>query len=216
MRLTKLGHSCVRLEHEGSTLVIDPGGFSEHDAAQGADAIAVTHEHPDHLDLERLRVAAKSRRGVRIHAHPAVASQLGELREQGAEVVEVTQGDAVRMAGFDVDVYGERHAVIHPDLPVINNVGFRVSAAGATLFHPGDAFTIPEDPVGTLLLPIQAPWSKVSEVIDFARAVRPESAIAVHDGLLNENGATVYAKNFEVTLPTVDYSRLLSGEGRDV
>ncbi|RNL85063.1 MBL fold metallo-hydrolase [Halostreptopolyspora alba] len=216
MRLTKLGHACVRLEHDGSTLVIDPGGFSEHDAAQGADAVAVTHEHPDHLDLERLRVAAKSRPGLRIHTHSGVARQLDELRELGAEIHEVSQGDAVRMAGFDVHVYGERHAVIHPDLPVIDNIGFRVSAGGATVFHPGDALTVPQDPVDTLLLPIQAPWSKVSEVIDYVRAVRPESAIAVHDGLLNETGAGVYAKNFGVTLSSVDYSRLLPGETREL
>ena len=27
MRLTKLGHACVRLEKDGSVLVIDPGTF---------------------------------------------------------------------------------------------------------------------------------------------------------------------------------------------
>ncbi len=216
MRLTKLGHACVRLEHNGSTLVIDPGGFSEHDAAQGADAVAITHEHPDHLDIERLRVAAKSRPGVDIYTHRGVADQLGELRELGAKVHEVAQGDAVRMAGFDVDIHGERHAVIHPDLPVIDNIGFRVSSGGAAVFHPGDALTVPEEPVDTLLLPVQAPWSKVAEVIDYVREVRPTSAIAVHDGLLNENGAAVYARNFGVTLASVAYSRLLPGESHQL
>ena len=60
MKLTKKSHSCVRLEKDGRTLVLDPGGFSEEDAAVGADAILVTHEHPDHFDERRLRAAMEA------------------------------------------------------------------------------------------------------------------------------------------------------------
>src|ERR1700716_3389936 len=49
MRFTKLGHSCVRLDKDGAVLVIDPGTFSDAAAAlNGAAAVLVTHEHPDH------------------------------------------------------------------------------------------------------------------------------------------------------------------------
>ena len=65
MLLTKKGHSCVRLAKDGATLVIDPGVFSEPDAAAGADALLVTHEHNDHFDEGRLRVA--------LDANPAAA-----------------------------------------------------------------------------------------------------------------------------------------------
>ncbi|NED07143.1 MBL fold metallo-hydrolase, partial [Streptomyces sp. SID6648] len=57
MKLIKKSHACVRLEKDGGTLVLDPGGFTEEDAALGADAILVTHEHPDHFDELRLRAA---------------------------------------------------------------------------------------------------------------------------------------------------------------
>ena len=55
MRLTKLGHACVRLEKDGATLVIDPGAWSGPDPLAGAQAVLITHEHPDHLEalLER-------------------------------------------------------------------------------------------------------------------------------------------------------------------
>ncbi|MEV4195183.1 MBL fold metallo-hydrolase, partial [Streptomyces toxytricini] len=55
MKLTKRLHSCVQLEKDGRVLVIDPGAFSEPDAGLGADALLVTHEHPDHFDEGRLR-----------------------------------------------------------------------------------------------------------------------------------------------------------------
>ncbi|MBB6171359.1 L-ascorbate metabolism protein UlaG (beta-lactamase superfamily) [Nocardiopsis mwathae] len=214
--MTKLGHACVRLERDGGTLVIDPGGFSEPDAAVGADAIAITHEHPDHFDLERLRAALRGRPGVEIYTHAGIAEQLEPLRELGARVHTVAHGDTARMAGFDVHVYGERHAVIHPDIPVITNIGFRIDTSGGGVFHPGDALTVPEDPVDTLLVPVQAPWSKVGEVIDYLREAAPRRALAIHDGLLSEDGAGVYARVLGMTVPGVDYARMLPGQQDDL
>jgi L-ascorbate metabolism protein UlaG (beta-lactamase superfamily) len=61
MRFTKLGHSCVRLEKDGAVLVIDPGTFSDASAAlEGATALLVTHEHPDHLDADAVTAALVS------------------------------------------------------------------------------------------------------------------------------------------------------------
>jgi L-ascorbate metabolism protein UlaG (beta-lactamase superfamily) len=49
MRLTKLGHSCVRLEKDGPVLVIDPGTWSDASTAlTGASAVLITHEHAGH------------------------------------------------------------------------------------------------------------------------------------------------------------------------
>jgi hypothetical protein len=39
-----------------------------------------------------------------------------------------------------------------------------------SIYHPSDSFTVPPVPVGTLLIPIHAPWSKVSEVLDFTKS----------------------------------------------
>ncbi len=67
--LTKLGHSCVRITDGDRTLVIDPGVFSDAArAVEGADAVLITHEHPDHIDADVVRgleipVYAPARRG---------------------------------------------------------------------------------------------------------------------------------------------------------
>jgi L-ascorbate metabolism protein UlaG (beta-lactamase superfamily) len=55
MRITKFGHACVRIEHEGHVVVLDPGVFTEPDAVDGATAVLVTHVHPDHLHPDNLR-----------------------------------------------------------------------------------------------------------------------------------------------------------------
>jgi hypothetical protein len=75
--------------------------------------------------------------------------------------------------------------VIHTDIPRIRNVGFLLDGA---LFHPGDALTVPDQPVETLMLPMHAPWSRISDLIDWVREVGPQRSFAVHDGLLNDIG----------------------------
>ena len=187
MKLTKMSHACIRLEKDGQTLVLDPGGFSEEDAAAGADAILVTHEHADHFDEGRLRAALDANPATELWTLAAVAEQLSAAFP--GRVHTVGHGDTFTAAGFDVHVHGELHAVIHPDIPRITNVGYLVDGA---VFHPGDALTVPDQPVDTLLLPVMAPWSKLSEVVDYVREVKPRRAYDIHDALLTDLARPIY------------------------
>jgi L-ascorbate metabolism protein UlaG (beta-lactamase superfamily) len=53
-RITRYTHSCVRIERDGTVLVVDPGIWSEPSALHDADAVLITHEHSDHIDVLRL------------------------------------------------------------------------------------------------------------------------------------------------------------------
>ncbi|GFH37403.1 MBL fold metallo-hydrolase [Streptomyces pacificus] len=206
MKLTKKSHACIRLEKAGRTLVIDPGVFSEPDAAAGADALLVTHEHPDHFSEERLRVALDADPAVEVWTLRSVAGKLSAAFP--GRVHTVGDGDTFTAAGFGVQVHGELHAVIHPDLPRITNVGFLVDGS---LFHPGDALTVPDEPVETLMLPVMAPWNKVAEVVDYVRAVGPVRAVDIHDALLADRARPVYDTHIG-TLGGAGHRRLASGE----
>lgn len=208
--LTKQGHACVRLHRDDRTLVIDPGGFSEEDAAAGADALLVTHEHPDHFDENRLRAVLDANPATELWTLRSVAEQLAPAYP--GRVHTVGHGDAFSAAGFDVRVYGELHAVIHPDIPRVTNVGYLVDG---TVFHPGDALTIPDAPVDTLLLPLQAPWSKFSEIVDYVRELGPRVAYDIHDGLLSGNAFSIYERMLGPQGPGIggaEHLRLLPGE----
>ncbi|MDQ2797628.1 MAG: MBL fold metallo-hydrolase [Actinomycetota bacterium] len=183
MQLTKFTHSCVRFDDGDRTLVVDPGVFSEVAAAlDGADAVLVTHEHPDHLDLEQLRAAAKRDPRLKIWAPEPVAAQLAELGEQ---VNTSAAGQAFDAAGFPIRTFGGQHALIHPSIPVIPNVGYLIDE---TVFHPGDSLIVPAVRIGLLLAPIHAPWSKTAEVIDFVVSVRAPRVVGIHDVLLTDVG----------------------------
>jgi L-ascorbate metabolism protein UlaG (beta-lactamase superfamily) len=211
MRLTKFGHASVRLEHDGRTLVIDPGGYSEPDAAVGADAVLITHEHPDHLDQERLRAAFEVNPALEIWTNPSVADLIAGI---GGTVHAVGEGDAFTAAGFEVSAHGEHHARIHPDIPVIRNVCFLVDGA---VFHPGDSFTLPGAPVTALLLPVHAPWMKAAEAVGYVREVRPERAFGLHDGMLNERGLALTDRLFGGGIDLgCPFRRLAPGEAEEI
>ncbi|MFJ9774807.1 MBL fold metallo-hydrolase [Kitasatospora sp. NPDC101157] len=185
MRITKFGHACVRIQHDDATLVVDPGAFTDPVALAGADAVLITHEHMDHFEESRLRAALEADPALRVWTNGAVAAQLDGL---GQRVTVVGEGDAFEIGGVGVSVHGEWHAVIHPDVPRVKNIGFLVDGR---LFHPGDAFTLPPHTVETLLLPLAAPWSKASEVIDYVRESGPRRAVPVHEATLSPIGQMV-------------------------
>ncbi|WP_431965096.1 MBL fold metallo-hydrolase [Actinacidiphila sp. bgisy160] len=214
MKLTKRGHACVRLEKDGRALVIDPGAFTEPDAAAGAEAVLITHEHADHFSEQQLRAALEANPAAEIWTLKSVADQVSAAFP--GRVHTVGEGDTFSAAGFDVEVYGQMHAVIHPDIPRITNVGYLVDGS---VFHPGDALTVPGRPVETLLLPVHAPWSKVSEVIDYLREVKPARAIDVHDGLLSDIARTVYDRLLGPDGPGVggaEHGRMAPGDSADL
>jgi L-ascorbate metabolism protein UlaG (beta-lactamase superfamily) len=190
MRLTKYAHSCLRVEHDGGVLVVDPGVFSDPAVAlDGADAVLITHQHPDHLDLAALRLEL-DRRPFPIHGPASLAETLGDAAEA---LHPVTAGQSFTAAGVAVRAYGGRHAVIHPDIPVIPNNVYRVDG---THLHPGDSLSVvPAEPVEVLFLPTAAPWQKLADAVDYLRAVKPRTAVPIHQGILAVPG--MYYGHFE-------------------
>lgn len=179
MELTKFTHSCVRLDDGPHSVVIDPGVFSEvEDALDGASAVLITHEHPDHVDVDKVRTAAQRDPSLCIWAPAPVTEALDDLGEQ---VVVVGPGESFEAGGFAVRTFGGQHALIHPLIPMVANVGYLVDGA---VYHPGDSFVVPDAAVQTLLLPTAAPWSKASEMIDFAVSVRAPRAFQIHDSIV--------------------------------
>lgn len=80
-----------------------------------------------------------------------------------------------------------------------------------SLFHPGDALTVPDAPVDTLMLPVHAPWNKIAEVIDYVREVKPRQAIDIHDAYLSDLARPIYDGALE-GLGGAPHRRLGAGE----
>jgi L-ascorbate metabolism protein UlaG (beta-lactamase superfamily) len=210
MRLTKFGHSCLLVEEGGARVLLDPGSFSEgFQELEGLTAVCLTHQHPDHLDAERLRPVLDRNPGVRVIGDEGSAKALGEA---GADVEVVHDGDELELGGLAVAVAGRDHAAVHPDVPVVPNVGYLV---GGRLFHPGDALTLPGGPVQVLAVPAGAPWLKLAEAVDYLRRVAPRVAVPVHEKVLSEVGVSSHYRQLEQLGPQGTALRVLD-DGRPV
>lgn len=182
MELTKLEHAALILEEAGRRLFIDPGAFTTAitDGTR-ADAIVVTHEHPDHWTREQLDRIVQASPGVTIYAPAGVAAAAGDI-----PITVVAHGDSVTAGPFRLRFFGRKHAVIHESIPVVDNIGVLVNDS---LYYAGDSFTIPDGvDVNVLAAPAGAPWMKVSETIDYVLAVKPRHAFPTHEMVLSRAG----------------------------
>jgi len=80
--------------------LIDPGvwsrGFQE---LQNLNAILITHEHPDHLDSEALKIVLKNNPSVKIYTNKGVL----------------------------IEGFGEKHAAIYKDIPEVDDTGYMIA-----------------------------------------------------------------------------------------
>ena len=187
MKLTKHEHACVVLENDGARFVIDPGAFSPNaaDIISGADAILITHEHADHVHEGAVNEALGARPELAVYAPAAMA---GMFSAHAGQFTPVAAGDEFTIGEFTISVHGFDHAVIHPDIPTVANVGYLIDES---VYHPGDAYFVPEASVTTLLLPTSGPWMKLGEAADYVRAVRPQHMVSIHDLLLSDVGKMI-------------------------
>jgi L-ascorbate metabolism protein UlaG (beta-lactamase superfamily) len=210
MRITKFGHACVRIEHEGTTLVLDPGMFTDAEALDGADAVLITHEHADHYSPDLL-----GRSDAPVFTIDSVAAKIREDAPAVAErITVVSPGQSFQAAGVPVTAVGEMHALIHDEIPRIHNTGYRIEVGGQRLFHPGDAITETDQEVDVLFVPVSAPWAASRELIDFARAVKAPRNVAIHDRVYSEAGSAIFDSQINLFLPEAgqEYFRLQDGQ----
>lgn len=179
MKLRKFGHACLLVESGDARLLLDPGVFSAgFEALEGLTGVLVTHQHADHVDPPRLLALLDRNPDAQVLADVETAQQLRD--DHGLEATVATAGSSYDV-GVPLEVIGDKHAEIHPDLPRVANVGYLVDGR---LFHPGDALTVPDREVEVLALPTMAPWMRMAEAVDYLRAVAPARAVPIHDALL--------------------------------
>jgi len=191
MRITHLGHSCLLVEARGQRILVDPGVFSPGiDDLTGLDVVLVTHQHADHVDLQRLPDLVEINPQARLYAEPQAAAAM-EKAGIGAEYT--VAGKVLTFGPVEVTAVGEMHALINEALPRVGNLGLVIRAQGEpSLFHPGDAYDAEPGQIDILALPLNAPWTASRDTIAFAQRISPRVCIPIHDALLSAVGRGLY------------------------
>lgn len=173
MKITKFVHSCLLVEMPepiNRTVLFDPGIFSVNalnvESLEYLDDIIITHEHPDHFNLETIKKLVTKFPDVRIKTP---ASLVPKLEAEGvAAVTDAVDG---------IEIFDAPHEEVKPIFWYPDNIGIHYINL---LTHPGDSFHVTETkPI--FALPITAPWAATVEAVKLGLQLKPQHIIPIHD-----------------------------------
>lgn len=167
MQISYHGHACFKLKGEAGTLVTDP--FDDKVvgiplARLNAEVVTVSHNHPDHNAVEKVKGTSK-------RENPFIIDFPGEYEVQGISVFGTKT--------FHDQVQGAEKG---------SNIVFKVLLDGLSICHLGDlAHQLDEkqlDAIGMvdiLLVPVGGPSSLMAEeAIKVINAISPSILIPMH------------------------------------
>ena len=167
------------MEENRIRILTDPGNYSVlQNNAKNIDIVLITHQHQDHVYVDSLKTVLANNPQAKIITGRSVAALL-EKAGISSEIME--EGQDLYEKGVLIEAFGKNHALIHSSIPLIQNTGYLVAKR---LFFPGDAFLYPERKIEILALPVNAPWMRLSEAIDYAVALKPKICFPFHEGML--------------------------------
>jgi L-ascorbate metabolism protein UlaG (beta-lactamase superfamily) len=137
MDIRFLGHAAFALEHDGTTVLIDPFLTGNPKAAASADEVAadtilLTHGHGDHFG-DTVDIAKRT--GAPVVAITEIA---GEIGEEGVEVVDTNLGGTAEFDWGSVRLTPAWHTSTTPKGTVSTPAGLVIEFGDKRIYHLGD------------------------------------------------------------------------------
>lgn len=171
MKISKYLHSCLLIEEQGKTVLLDPGNYSYESHAldisklPSLDVIGITHEHQDHMYIPWIKEIIKRFPSTQIIT---TNSAVKILEKEGI------------MASAKGNEFVSLEYIPHEKIwfgPQAENIKIILFEKFATA---GDSLTFDSSPE-ILALPITAPWGSTTWAVETALKVKPKVVIPIHD-----------------------------------
>lgn len=175
MQLTKYDHACLLIDKDGRRLLIDPGSYTKlPDSLANIDAVVITHEHLDHLDVPNLRRVLGQSPAAKLFSTGHVADS---LRGEGIDCQAITGQSTATAGGFELHFREVDHSIIYG----VSSCRNLCLGVGDFLYYPGDSFAAADRCYQVLALPASGPWFNMAEAIDMAKGFDGQYIFATHD-----------------------------------
>ena len=180
MEIKWFGHASFKIIINGRIIYIDPYA-GNYNTEEKADIILVTHEHFDHMDMNKIGILRKKE--TVIIAAPSAAKKIGN----GARAI--GYGEKINVG--DIAIEGvPAYNLSKPFHPKGLVVGFVVQAEGKRIYHAGDTDFIPEMEnlrnIDVALLPIGGTYTMdIDDAVKACLAINPKIAVPMHYNYLD-------------------------------
>ena len=172
MKVSKHIHSCLLVEEQGKTVLVDPGKYSYESKAldierlSSLDAIAITHEHSDHMYIPWIKEVVAKFPNVEIITNSSAGKI---LQEQGLQVN--TAGNKfIKMSPLP-------HEKVFDTTSPVENVSVTLFGKMTSV---GDSFSSIQ-PADIVAFPVVAPWGSATQAMLHASKVKTKVMIPIHD-----------------------------------
>jgi L-ascorbate metabolism protein UlaG (beta-lactamase superfamily) len=177
MKISKHLHSCLLVQEQEKTFLIDPGIFTYQEKAldihklDKLDYLLITHEHPDHMYLPFIKEIVAKFPKVKIITNQSIVKILEK------ETIKATsEGDSV------VTVENVPHEKLWDSQPPENVL---LTVFGK-LAIPGDSIHF-QTQAEVIALPIVAPWGSTTDAVNLALKLQPKVIIPIHDWMYKDS-----------------------------
>jgi L-ascorbate metabolism protein UlaG (beta-lactamase superfamily) len=184
LKITFIGHGTLVFEYGGKVIHVDPWGkLADYSKLPKADLILITHEHPDHLDLDAIK---------KIKTDKTVVILTKNCISKGATGEVMNNGDTKTVAGIKIEAVPAYNLVHKRDTgqpfhPKGEGNGYVLTFGDKKVYVAGDTKNTPEvkalKGIDIAFLPMNLPYTMTPEMVaDAAKAFKPKILYPYHTG----------------------------------
>lgn len=184
VKITFIGHGSLAITFNNKVIQVDPyGKLTDYAKQPKADLILITHDHPDHLDADAIRM-------VRTTNTTVVLTSICAERLGSGQVMK--NGDTLTLLGIKIEAV-PAYNLVHkrPDGQPFHakgaGNGYVLTFGDKRLYIAGDTENTPEmkalKNIDVAFLPMNLPYTMTPEMVaDAAQAFKPKILYPYHYG----------------------------------